>query len=594
MDASAFTADALAAAAADGDRVCLSNLVVRHRKRRGAKMFFATASAEAGWDVQLSFMTRRGGAHDDAETSARLTPEAHAAAYEGCAPGATIVKVWGALERVRAAVSSAAETRPFSSAGRAETRDADGSCGDANAFRVTKDIVCPSCGNPHIQSTRACACVASQTSSMKTLTLGPTVSTVATLRVEGVAFAPRRRGGDDVVSGSPNDDVSVDDCWLVFDMAYDDTMTEGERGALSRQVTMCVAANRRARIPFRLAVVADDEAHHPTRNREDSSAARDDDDDFDKKISTDENEREGRPADSSGAGAGAIREGSLGVPLPQNSPGVPSESRRAPRTRPERKKVDWRALPWRAWGAPLFRADAFFTDAFHASRSVVSGEKPTTASQSEPPKRNAVTTEMPERVKKRVVYLSADADEVLETIEPGDVFVIGGVVDHAPKPDVARRRFESLRATFHKTSRSSDRRDEVFVKFVTARLPLAGHVSLAKNTHLPCLAVAQTLMVFREVDRYRRAGLSFGAQSEKDEDPETETRRRGKTARVFSWPAKEGGANAFAWGETLARCPAFRCAPLRKYVRWAPPYEALNEKEGEVKPSRVTDVRALF
>jgi hypothetical protein len=442
MDASAFTADALAAAAADGDRVCLSNLVVRHRKRRGAKMFFATASAEAGWDVQLSFMTRRGGAHDDAETSARLTPEAHAAAYEGCAPGATIVKVWGALERVRAAVSSAAETRPFSGAGRAETRDADGSCGDANAFRVTKDIVCPSCGNPHIQSTRACACVASQTSSIKTLTLGPTVSTVKTLRVEGVAFAPRRRGGDDVVGGSRNHDGSVDDCWLVFDMAYDDTMTEGERGALSRQVTMCVAANRRARIPFRLAVVADDAARHPTRNRQDSSAARDDDSISISTISVQtKTSARAIPADSSGADAGAIREGSLGVPLPQNSPGVPSESRRAPRTRPERKKVDWRALPWRAWGAPLFRADAFFTDAFHAARSVVSGEKPTTASQSEPPKRNAVTTEMPERVKKRVVYLSADADEVLETIEPGDVFVIGGVVDHAPKPDVARRRF---------------------------------------------------------------------------------------------------------------------------------------------------------
>ena len=200
---------------------------------------------------------------------------------------------------------------------------------------------------------------------------------------------------------------------------------------------------------------------------------------------------------------------------------------------------------------------------------------------------------MPERVKKRVVYLSADADEVLETIEPGDVFVIGGVVDHAPKPDVARRRFLLLRQTFDASSASSDRRDEVFVKFVTARLPLAGHVSLAKNTHLPCLAVAQTLMVFREVDRYRRAGLFTGAQSEKDEDPEPETRGR-SSARVFSWPAKEGGANASAWGETLARCPAFRCAPLRKYVRWAPPYEALNEKEGEVKPSRVTDVRALF
>ena len=124
MDANPFTADALAAAAADGDRVCLSNLLVRHRKRRGAKMFFATASAEAGWDVQLSFMTRRGKAHDDAETSVRLTPEAHAAAYEGCAPGATIDKVWGALERGR--VVSTAET---------DAREAD----DTSDFDDTDD-----------------------------------------------------------------------------------------------------------------------------------------------------------------------------------------------------------------------------------------------------------------------------------------------------------------------------------------------------------------------------------------------------------------------------------------------------------------------
>lgn len=183
------------------------------------------------------------------------------------------------------------------------------------------------------------------------------------------------------------------------------------------------------------------------------------------------------------------------------------------------------------------------------------------------------------------MYLSADADEVLETIEPGDVFVLGGVVDHAPKPDAARRRFESLRETF------SSRRDEAFVAFATARLPLAGHVSLAKNAHLPCLAVAQTLMVFREVDRYR----SGPPEKREKAETETETKTRATSARkVFSWPAKEGGSNASAWGETLARCPAFRCAPLRKYVRWAPPYEALNEKEGEVKPSRVTDVRALF
>ena len=110
MDANPFTADALAAAAADGDRVCLTNLVVRHRKRRGSKLFFARASAEAGWDVQLSFMTRRGETHDDADTSARLSPEAHAAAYEGCAPGATVAKVWGALERVRGVAAETVAT----------------------------------------------------------------------------------------------------------------------------------------------------------------------------------------------------------------------------------------------------------------------------------------------------------------------------------------------------------------------------------------------------------------------------------------------------------------------------------------------------
>ena len=565
-------------------------------------MFFVTASAEAGWDVQLSFMTRRGEAHDDAETSARLTPEAHAAAYEGCAPGATIAKVWGALERVRAAVSSAAETRPFSSAGRAETRffDADGSSGDANASRGTKEIVCPSCGRPHIQSTRACACVTSETSSTTTSKSGGPGETVATLRVDGVAFAPRRRVGDffGAVSAT-NDDVflSDDDCWLVFDMAYDGSMTEGERGALTRQVTMCVAANRQARIPFRLAVVGAERATErekkalPARKKNRDAffsgaqkQKRDDYDEFDlQKKNQNENENENAraepPADSSGAGAGAIREGSLGVPEPSSMPNVLSGSRRAPRTRPER--VDWRALPWRAWGAPWFRPDAFFTEAFHASRSLC--EKPRGLKQSETPKRNA-ETRVTKRVK-RVVYLSADADEVLETIEPGDVFVLGGVVDHAPKPDAARRRFESLRETF------SSRRDEAFVAFATARLPLAGHVSLAKNAHLPCLAVAQTLMVFREVDRYR----SGPPEKREKAETETETKTRATSARkVFSWPAKEGGSNASAWGETLARCPAFRCAPLRKYVRWAPPYEALNEKEGEVKPSRVTDVRALF
>ncbi|EEH54330.1 uncharacterized protein MICPUCDRAFT_11492, partial [Micromonas pusilla CCMP1545] len=43
---------------------------------------------------------------------------------------------------------------------------------------------------------------------------------------------------------------------LVFDMAYDASATRAEIGALTRQVSMCVAANKRAKTPFLLAVAA--------------------------------------------------------------------------------------------------------------------------------------------------------------------------------------------------------------------------------------------------------------------------------------------------------------------------------------------------
>ena len=33
------------------------------------------------------------------------------------------------------------------------------------------------------------------------------------------------------------------------------------------------------------------------------------------------------------------------------------------------------------------------------------------------------------------------------------------------------------------------------------------------------------------------------------------------------------------WGLAVSRCPALRCAPLRKYVHWLPPYEHLNGVE---------------
>ena len=34
----------------------------------------------------------------------------------------------------------------------------------------------------------------------------------------------------------------------------------------------------------------------------------------------------------------------------------------------------------------------------------------------------------------------------------------------------------------------------------------------------------------------------------------------------------EGG-----WGSAISRCPALRCAPLHKYIRWRQPYEDLND-----------------
>ena len=158
---------------------------------------------------------------------------------------------------------------------------------------------------------------------------------------------------------------------------------------------------------------------------------------------------------------------------------------------------------------------------------------------------------------------------------------------HLPLRDTLRETF------FSRSARDAAARDAV--TFSTLRLPLAGHVSLAKNAHLPCLAVAQTLMVFRRV--HRSTEKERGKEKESRRGPTASgdvARRRDAEPGRAPWPEKEGGANASVWGETLARCPAFRCAPLRKYVRWAPPYEALNEKEGEVKPSSVTDVDALF
>ncbi len=553
-------------------------------------MFFATASAEAGWDVQLSFMTRRGKAHDDAETSARLTPEAHAAAYEGCAPGATIDKVWGALERGR--VVSAAETDAREVAREADDTSDFAFDDGANVLRVKTSA-----------DVRGRSCRPAPFTAM------------VTLRVDRVEFAaPPRRFGR---SGDPTDvrdAAAVDgpdpDCWLVFDMAYDATMTDAEHGGLSRQITMCVAANKRAKVPFRLAVVADGTLAEPNASRanenererereRENEAASSRRVTLKKKTDQDvfgDDDALGVARAPRGArGAGATGEGSRRVPDSSNASSDCAVTSSASKTRPHRL---WRALPWRAWGAPRISPETFFSAAgfFFGDDARATGAAPFAAPFDE--KHDDEQRTRDEHTKtctspRRVIYLSADAENTLETIEPGDVFVLGGVVDHSPKPALARRRFDTLRETFFFSESARDASARDAVAFSTLRLPLAGHVSLAKNAHLPCLAVAQTLMVFRRVHRSREREREKESRRGPTPSGDVSRRRDAEPGRA-PWPEKEGGANASVWGETLARCPAFRCAPLRKYVRWAPPYEALNEKEGEVKPSRVTDVDALF
>lgn len=542
LDASAFAdAEALASAAATTNgRVCLTNLVVRRRKRRGAKIFFVTAAAGAPgatFDVQLSCMVKRGEGWDDTDDAARLDPEAHAAAYESSNPGAVVARAWGILER-------RSRTIPGTERGRS---------GDDNPEGTTRR--CHACGQ------MSCAGAAPGAAC-------PTAAPV--LRCEGVEFIAA--DDDDAPSATPSSAPSAtrsDGCWLVFDMAYDHHMTAAEHGGLSRQISMCVAANKRARFPFYVAAVTDD-----PRDDRDADGVRAEPDVF---------------ASSSSADTPFVV-----------FPDAPEAARGS---------NSWRRLPWRRWGARCGGPRTW---------------------RDFPPD--------------RTVYLTADSPNALESVNPGDVLVLGGVVDHKEKPECALRRAEGF-------ARDGLDRENAASGVRTARLPLAGHVRLAKNAHLPCLAVAQTLLVFREVaaemtarraergestphvvtvrmnvpvvraDAAKAAADEDGARGhEPGNEPvtepvaEPEPRRgaaespgtiRGRPGAARDHPPrvpgtilKEGGEMATAWGEALARCPAFRCAPLRKYVRWLPPYERLNDARGVAgvggsKPSGVTDVRAL-
>ena len=121
----------------------------------------------------------------------------------------------------------------------------------------------------------------------------------------------------------------------------------------------------------------------------------------------------------------------------------------------------------------------------------------------------------------RQVYLSADSATVLTDLKPGVVYVLGGLVDHTPKPGVALAAAEANHVA-------------------TARLPLDDFVTIRKAREagtLTCLACFQILAGF---ERWRD------------------------------------------WGRAVREAPAMHCAPLRKYVVWKNGATALEQRPGRI------------
>ena len=458
------------AEATAGQRVAITGLRVRGRRRKGRHLFYLTAECGRSLpdeDTRACSNTSGRGRSTEAAAAATLTlvcmsardgelrpglmaPHDHACAFDHSSPGACLARVDGSL--------SVPESSTATSTGVA-----------ALVLRVDSVRVATEGGSHAVPPSRA-------------------------MHANGSAS----HGGG---SGT---------C-LVFDMAFDNDMTPAEHGGLARQLTMCVAANRRARQPFHLVVSA-----HTA---------------------------------SSGSGKASSSDTLL------DPPGRPGSS-------------PWQSLPWKSWGVQEAEGATPWS-VFDASR---------------------------------VVYLTADSPHTLAAVLPGDVFVLGGVVDHREKPNIALQRALSAsnticragadngsgcsticRAGADDDSGSSTRdagggahqtlgtcleganddagdnsagaggksaRSHTQPPLRTARLPLEDHIKLSKNAHLPLLACAQILMLVRDTP---------------------------------------GGCD---WRNALARCPALRCAPLRKYVTWLPPNQHLNNKDAP-RPHQVTDTLAL-
>lgn len=85
-----------------------------------------------------------------------------------------------------------------------------------------------------------------------------------------------------------------------------------------------------------------------------------------------------------------------------------------------------------------------------------------------------------------VIYLSADAEETLETIDPNCTYIIGGLID--------RNRFKNA---------ATDRARTLNVR--TARLPLSEHVRLNSSAVLTIVHVYDLLCRQRELGNWTDA-----------------------------------------------------------------------------------------
>ena len=256
-----------------------------------------------------------------------------------------------------------------------------------------------------------------------------------------------------------------------------------------------------------------------------------------------------------GSGAGATGEGSRRVPDSSNASSDRAVTRSALKPCPHRL---WRARARRAWPrAARVSGDVFLRGGFRrractaAPRLVREVTKNTTT--------NEEHTKNEERMTKKRGGGSFTSPRTPRTRSRRSSRATSSCSE-ASSITLRNRRARSaavrdtLRETFFsRSARDAAARDAV--AFSTLRLPLAGHVSLAKNAHLPCLAVAQTLMVFRRVHR----------STEKEREKEKES-RRGSTASGVSRAPRRRAASAVA-KRRAARTPQCGAKPWRGVPR---------------------------